>query len=437
MPEHLIHLVIGLIGIGFVIFLHELGHFLASRAMGIDVEVLSYGFGPRLFSIMGRNTEYRFSMIPFGGYCRMKGSLDLMKALRDEKGSFDTTEKGSYFGSTPLRRIIIYLSGPLMNILLAIIILSISAMIPVERISDPAYAVSIAEYPELFPDAPEQPGIEKGDRIVSSGSTVFPDWQSVEAFLREHRGEVVEVRVMRDGELVSTTLEPLRVAGEPSFGITVLIDPVIGRSISDEFLPGDRIVSADGVPVHSQLDLYSINKESFTIEIERDGEILERRIENRVLPFAWESGIRISRDNVRPLIYGVERSLNIAASAIKALGALVTFHLSDALSVLTGPVKAAENIGNITVLAFSESAESGIRSLLQLMAVVSISLAAGNLLPIPTFDGGQILICLSELLARRELRPRSYVMLQIIGMILALCIMVMMYSLDIKAYFFS
>ena len=436
MLQGLIYMVIGLLGIGFVIFLHELGHFIASRTMGIDVEVLSYGFGPRLFSIYGPSTEYRLSLIPFGGYCRMKGSMDLMKALKDESTSFEKTEHGSYFGTSPARKIIIYLAGPFMNIVLAIAILSIAAMIPVERLSDPAIAAPVSAYPTLFPEAPKQPGIEKGDRIISSGSTVFPDWQSVEAFLSERQGETVPLRVQRDGRLIDTELSPLIIEGKPSFGITVLIEPVIGRSLSPGFLPGDRIIKADGKDIEYQLDLYSIEKESFSIEIDRNGEILERDIEDGNLPFGWKSGIRISRDPGSPIIYGITRSFDIAVSAVRALGALITFHLSDALSVLTGPVKAAENIGGITVLAFSESAGSGIRSLFQLLAAVSVSIAAGNLLPIPTFDGGQVLICLSEVIRRKELTPRSYIVLQIIGMILALMIMILMYSLDIKAYLF-
>ena len=360
MLQGLIYMIIGLLGIGFVIFLHELGHFIASRSMGIDVEVLSYGFGPRLFSIYGRNTEYRLSLIPFGGYCRMKGAMDLMKALKDNSSSFEKTEHGSYFGTSPVKKIIIYLAGPFMNIILAVSILTIAAMIPVERISDPAVVTPISSYPSLFPQAVKQPGIEKGDRIISSGSTVFSDWQDIEYFLSERQGESVPLRVQRDGELVDTVLSPLEIEGKPSFGIAVLIQPVIGRSLSDEFLPGDRIIEADGRKIESQLDLYSIESSSFRMLIERGGEILERVIKDSDLPFGWKSSVRISRDPGSPLLYGITRSFDIAVSAVKALGALITFHLSDALSVLTGPVKAAENIGGITVLAFSESAGSGI-----------------------------------------------------------------------------
>ena len=158
MLQTLIFLIIGLLGIGLVIFVHELGHFAAARIFHVDVEVLSYGFGPRLLSYHGSKTEYRISAIPFGGYCRMKGSIDLTKALRDNASSLDVAEEGSYFAVRPSRRFLIYLAGPLANFLAAALILSISSMIPVNRLSDPAYITPISLYPGLFGEAPRQPG---------------------------------------------------------------------------------------------------------------------------------------------------------------------------------------------------------------------------------------------------------------------------------------
>ena len=127
----------------------------------------------------------------------------------------------------------------------------------------------------------------------------------------------------------------------------------------------------------------------------------------------------------------------MSAAALNALGAFITLHIEDAMTVITGPVKAAESIGGITALAFSASGTSGVRTVLMLLAMVSLSISVGNMLPIPTFDGGQMLINIIEMIKRRELSPRAYIILQLIGMVLALIIIIAMYSLDIKAYFFS
>ena len=433
MLTYILFLIIGLLGIGLVIFLHELGHFIVARLLKVDVEVLSYGMGPRIFSIYGRKTEYRLSAIPFGGYCRMSGSIDLMKALKDESKSMDKTERGSYFGTTPFVRFLIYLAGPLMNFMLAAALLSIAASIPVERLSDPAIVTPISEYEEVFNSPIEQSGIEKGDLLLSSGDYSFIDWQDAEDFIAERSGKEIPVKVLRDGKEVDTILIP----SDGKYGITNLQEAVIGRSISPDFQPGDRIISANGKKIEYTLDLYSIKDESMLLTIDRNGEILEIQTDNGTMPFAWKSDLRKSSESNEPIRYGINRALEMAKAALNALGAFITLHLEDALTVLTGPVKAAESIGNITVLAFNESSGSGMRTMFLLLSMVSVSIAVGNTLPIPTFDGGQMLINIIEMLKGKSLAPRTYVILQIAGMVLALIIMAMMYALDIKAYFFS
>lgn len=433
MLTYILFLIIGLLGIGLVIFLHELGHFIVARLLKVDVEVLSYGMGPRIFSIYGRKTEYRLSAIPFGGYCRMSGSIDLMKALKDESKSMDKTERGSYFGTTPFVRFLIYLAGPLMNFMLAAALLSIAASIPVERLSDPAIVTPISEYEEVFNSPIEQSGIKKGDLLLSSGDYSFIDWQDAEDFIAERSGKEIPVKVLRDGKEVDTILIP----SDGKYGITNLQEAVIGRSISPDFHPDDRIISANGKKIEYTLDLYSIKDESMLLTIDRNGEILEIQTDNGTMPFAWKSDLRKSSESNEPIRYGINRALEMAKAALNALGAFITLHLEDALTVLTGPVKAAESIGNITVLAFNESSGSGMRTMFLLLSMVSVSIAVGNTLPIPTFDGGQMLINIIEMLKGKSLAPRTYVILQIAGMVLALIIMAMMYALDIKAYFFS
>ncbi len=433
----ILHMAVGLLAIGFVLFLHELGHFAAARLMKVDVEVLSYGMGPKLVSFRGRKTEYRISAFPFGGYCRMKGSLDLMQALKDNAKSMGKLEEGSYFGASPFCRFLIYLAGPLANFIIAVILIALSAAIPVERLSDPAVVTPVSEYPELFPSGIYQEGIHKGDILISASGHTFADWQDAAAFIEKHAGEDIPATLERDGKIIESTLVPTMTETGWVYGITNMQAPVIGRSLSDDFLSGDRIVEADGKKVGCTLDIYAIDSPSFDIVIDRGGELVKALIENGELPFAWYSGTRKSAESSDPLLYGLTRASEMFISALRALGAFITFHLEDALTVLTGPVKAAESIGGITVLAFQESTGSGARSLMLLAAMVSVSLSVGNILPIPTFDGGQMLINVAEMIKRRELSPRSYVLLQIAGMVLALIMMIMMYSLDVKAYFFS
>ena len=150
--------------------------------------------------------------------------------------------------------------------------------------------------------------------------------------------------MLRDGKKTETILTPKRTADGWAYGIALLQKPVIGRTLSEEFMPGDVVVAIDGIPVSSTYDIYSYGKESFTLTIERDGKLMERYIEGGSLPFAWKSGTRISRDSYAPLMHAVERSSELFISTLSALGAFLTFHFEEALEVITGPVKAAESI---------------------------------------------------------------------------------------------
>ncbi|HQO65225.1 MAG TPA: site-2 protease family protein, partial [Spirochaetales bacterium] len=112
---------LGLVGLGFVVFFHELGHFIMARLVGVEVEEFSIGMGPRLLSRRFGKTAYTLSSLPIGGYCRMKGEDSFKKAIEQGLNEFPR-ESGSYFGAAPLKRILIALGGPFANVVLAFIL---------------------------------------------------------------------------------------------------------------------------------------------------------------------------------------------------------------------------------------------------------------------------------------------------------------------------
>ena len=165
---YLLYLLIGLFATGLVLIIHELGHFIAARILGAEVEVFGIGMGPVLWRHWGKNTEFRLSLIPFGGYCRLGGSEDLSVALSNRSKKINSAGKGSFFAISPWRKFIIFLSGPFTNFLLTIILLSIVATIPVKRVSHSLIVSPISAYPQLFEGNINQDEIEKGDIILSS-----------------------------------------------------------------------------------------------------------------------------------------------------------------------------------------------------------------------------------------------------------------------------
>ena len=310
------------------------------------------------------------------------------------------------------------------------ILIMITSSIPVERLSDPAFVTPTSEYEEIFNSSILQPELRKGDLILSSGDREFKDYQDFEAFLLQNEGKVHKVKVLRDGEFVDIFLYPHKTDSGYLYGITLLQEPIVGRSIIPEIAAGDRVVKANGYPIDSTLDLYLLDSSNLMLTIERDGEQFDYLAINGELPFAWHSDLRKYSAGIS-INEAFHETLNMLKTTLKALGALFSFDLDGVKNVITGPMKAASTFGEISTLAFTTSFNSGIRSTLYLFSIVSISICVGNLLPIPTFDGGQMVITMGEMLKKDLLKPRTYLILQITGMAISYLILVSMYLMDI------
>ena len=428
----LFYLVIGLLGTGVVIFIHELGHYVAAKMCHVSVEILSYGLGPAVFSHMGKNTEFRISLVPFGGYCRLGGSEDLSVALANNEKKIEYAEQGSLFAIHPLKKLYIYAAGPIMNIILAFVLFLVVAVIPVERVSNRAYISPISEYPSLFSVSIEQRAIEKGDLVLTADGRKILDYEDFASYLSSRNGESVTLTVLRDGEEMTTVITPTLINDSYSYGITNLVRPVIGRSESELFNAGDTILKVNGRTIEWNLDLLSIESESYTFLLEDEsGKTRTVTLEGTSFPFAFKSDLRVSADTDNPIGEAWERTSTFFLRTAKAIGKLMVLNLSEALQEISGPFSSASNMGKISTLAFRTSSSSGIRTLFYLLAIVSISICVGNLIPIPTFDGGQMLICVAELIRRRPLRPRAYLILHITGLVLAWTIVIIMNSFSL------
>ncbi len=428
----LFYLVIGLLGTGVVIFIHELGHYAAAKMCHVSVEILSFGLGKCVFSHMGKNTEFRISLIPFGGYCRLGGSEDLSVALANNEKKIEYAEQGSLFAIHPLKKLFIYAAGPIMNMILAFVLFLIVAVIPVERVSNRAYVAPISDYQSLFSVRIEQDGVRKGDLVLTADGKEILDYEDLSSYLTGRNGESVTLTVLRDGEEIATDITPTMIDGSYSYGITNLTRPIIGRSESELFNEGDTILEVNGKTIEWNLDLLSLDSEIYTFLLEDEsGNTRTATLEGTSFPFAFESDERISADTDNPLGEAWERTSVFFLRTAKAIGKLMVLNLSEALQEISGPFSSASNMGRISTLAFKTSSSSGIRTLFYLLSIVSISICVGNLIPIPTFDGGQMLICVAELIRRRPLRPRAYLILHITGLVLAWTIVIVMNSFSL------
>ncbi|WP_263832811.1 RIP metalloprotease RseP [Sulfurospirillum oryzae] len=191
--------------LSFLIFFHELGHFLAARFFGVHVEVFSIGFGKKIFTKIVGNTEYCLSLIPLGGYVQMKGQDD-----RDPtKVSYDAD---SYNTKAPWKRIIILFAGPFSNFLLAFLLFMAVGAMGVSK-----YAPIIGKISENSPAL--EAGLQENDRIVMINGIVIEAWDEVSAIIQKSMDKI-ELKVERAGSVQTLLLTPKISEYQNMFGET-------------------------------------------------------------------------------------------------------------------------------------------------------------------------------------------------------------------------
>ncbi len=424
---------IGFLGIGLVVVIHEIGHLIAARFCGIGVEVFSFGLGPKMWGRSYKGTDYRISAFPLGGYCRLKGSDDLRAALAQHEKSFTHIEDGSLFSVHPAKRIVTYLAGPLLNIVFAILLYAVLASLPYSTLSTDAVIATVNDYPFLFNDASSpahEQGLRSSERIILLNGEPVRDWEGLEARLAESEG-VQLFGVERDGQILFIPVVGETSDGGVRYGITVMRPPIIGgvRPATPEadagLSQGDRILSANGVAVANDLDLL--------VALARDTEmtelLVERGEEQRVISFRpdldrrgegeWNFSLATNKRPLKAppfsLRAGWDTTLQMTRDTLSSLLLLIRGEREDVRQEFTGAARAALMIGDITALGLESSAGGGLRALGYLLGVVSISLGLANLLPLPAFDGGQVVVALYEWGTGRRIRPKTYWLLQLVG----------------------
>jgi regulator of sigma E protease len=409
--------------IGVLVFVHELGHFLAARRVGVRVLAFSIGFGPRLLGFTRGGTEYKIAAIPLGGFVKMAGET----AEDPRSGAPD-----EFLSKSKWERFQVLIAGPAMNILLAIVVLW---GVLVQGTDIPAYRDMAPVVGAIKADTPAvKVGLQVGDRILRVDDRPVATWDE---FLLEIAGKAKrEVTLLIDRGGVQQTVQVLPTAeGKYEIGdIGVLPNthPHI-RSVT----PGepaekaglkqdDVILAIDGQTVSFARQLSELISEGqgreIAVTFSRNGETQDVRI----VPIkrtekVWAIGIGIS-DQLTHIDPGVFEALKMSVVQnweatgliFRTLGGLFTGETSP--KQLMGPVGIASLSG--------ESAEAGLIPLLGLLASISLNLGLLNLLPIPVLDGGHILILLLEGIARRDFSMRVKERMLVAGFVLLMVLMV-------------
>ncbi|MGH9398154.1 MAG: RIP metalloprotease RseP [Terriglobia bacterium] len=391
--------------LGFMIFIHELGHFIVAKRFGVRAPVFSIGFGKRLWGFERGGTDYRISLLPLGGYVRMEGE-DPSEPHHDDPGDF--------LAHPRWQRFFIAVAGPAMNILTALVLLAVLYKFHYEK---PAFAEKPARVGDVEAGSPAaKAGIQRGDLIVRFGDVQHPTWEDVELNVAMTTRQSIPVEVERGGKLLDFSLRP-KAEGADQIGYAGLgpcWPSVIGQVESGmpasraHLMPGDKIIAVEGSPVPCFQSMSSAIQDrggkAVTFTLLRRGKQLQISMqpvrESTSGTGRWIVGIGVAEDTVvrqLPVGQAITSSWNDNVQST-----VVTF---EALKrILTRQMSAKSLSGPVGIAQLSGSAyREGIVALLSFVAFISLQLGIFNLLPIPMLDGGMILMLFIESVMQRDL----------------------------------
>ncbi|MGH9517230.1 MAG: RIP metalloprotease RseP [Terriglobales bacterium] len=411
MNQFFISLFYFVIVIGFMVLIHEFGHYAVAKLLGVRVEQFAIGFGKRLFGFRKGETDYRINALPFGGYVKMSGENPM-----DER-SGDPRE---FMSHSRWHRFLIAIAGPVMNILLAIFLLTGVYMVHYEH---PAYLDEAAVVGWVEHGSPaDKQGIKPGDRIVQIDGVQNPTWEQVEIKQLLSADQPLSYTVQRGDQDIKGTVVPVSVSnsGAGAAGWTPYVPVVIGDvepgmpAAKAGLKAGDKIVSMGGKPVPSiqaMIDsLQQAKGKPEQLQIERNGQSLTVNVTPILAdtPGAAEKHYRLGFANSYatkvtklPLPQAFSHSLSdnkrYSVILLQLVGKLIQYKAS--IKTMSGPIGIAQQAGEA-------AQQKGWIPLLGLCAAISLNLGIFNLLPIPIMDGGVILLLFIEALMRRDISLR-------------------------------
>ncbi len=437
-----------ILALGVLITIHELGHFLVARRLGVKVLRFSIGFGrPLLRRTGGDGTEYVLAAIPLGGYVKM---------LDEREGEVPVALRPMAFNNQTLwRRAAIVAAGPLFNFALAIALFW--GLLVAGETGDRPLVGEVTQG-----SAAAAAGFAPGDEILAVGQRPTPTWESaVFALMAEALdGQDLAVRVREaDGQEAVRRLAGPDLAGLPEspailsvLGLTQArpqLPPVIGEVLpggaaeAAGMLAGDRVLMSDGEPVTTwQAWVERVRRhpeQVLRVSVQRG----DARLELKVTPRRQdEAGLSVGKigaavdvpeglfDDYRTLVRlgpiealgaATAKTLDMSALMLRVLGRMIIGRSS--VENLSGPISIAEAAG--------KTAGYGLAAFLKFLAVVSVSLGVLNLLPIPVLDGGHLLFFLIEGIKGSPLSEQAQEQGMKFGMVLLAGLMTLAFYVDI------
>ena len=245
---------IALLVLSFLIFFHELGHFLMARFFGVKVDVFSIGFGKRLFTKKFGDTEWSISTIPLGGYVKMKGQEDSNPLAKNY-------DSDSYSAKKPWQKILILLAGPFANFFVAFILYFTASQMGTYL--SPLFNYSHYISPTIGAFSSDSPakeaGLKEGDKIVKINGIEIKNWDSIGKSIQKYN-DSIEFTILRDNRELTFNIKPLIKEQKNKFGETIKRKIIgIAPKITDnilKFSPIDGIVFAYNETIYASTMIF-------------------------------------------------------------------------------------------------------------------------------------------------------------------------------------
>jgi regulator of sigma E protease len=414
---------------GILVFVHEFGHFFMAKLVGVRVEVFSFGYGLRLFGFKKGDTDYRISLIPMGGYVRLLG-----------EGMFEKERPvapDDLMAKTRFQRILIMAMGAIMNIVLAVVIVSFMNGV----------GVSVPEYPDEKPvigwiesgSPAERAGLRIDDEIVRIAGREVKTWSDVEMAVGSKPDRLVRIDVLRDGTTLPVDLRTESVTrfqmGYAGFQAKILteIKTVMADDPAEKagLKPGDVILTIDGTSIYYYQFLEVIKKSAgkeLQFTVLRDGQTVKLPVTPRLKGGVGWIGVAPVQKSVLKK-YGFFASIGQSLKENTRNIFLVVRFIKD---LFTGEASTRQLGGPLEIANFSYAAfRMGWSALFAWIAVISLQLGVLNLFPIPVFDGGQIFVLIIEAIFRRDLGPKARQIWMSIGFVIFVALIVFVVLNDI------
>ncbi len=423
-----------IIVLGILVTVHELGHFLVAKALGIGVERFSIGFPPRMFGFTRGETEYCISWIPLGGYVKLKGE-------GPDEVVEDPDDPTLFSSRPPYQRAAVILAGPVMNLVLAFILMPLVFMV---GMAVPSYLDDPPVTGWVEPGSPaDKVGIIPGDLILDVNGEETTTWEQFFEKASQTGDGNLEIQVKGSVGIRSLTLD-LEEAEGGRIGVQPPLEPTIG-SLTPGYPAqkagvekGDRILSLGQIPVSHWSEMARIIHASagktLTVKVLRGEEelsltvtpVLDEKTERGLMGISPMSDTVIRRFGpAEAVAMGFERNVELLGMTLSFIWDLVTGQSS--IKNLGGPIMIFQVTG--------QAARAGLAQFLAFMVFLSLQLGVLNLFPIPVLDGGHLVFLAAEGVLRRPLDLRTREIAQRVGFFLLILLIVVISYNDIIRIF--